>query len=148
MSLDWANGLPLMTGPYQLGLIEPSPETAGYWDGLKEERLCIKQCGECGKHHHPRRLFCTACNSDLMNWVDTKGNGKIYSFSTVHRAPTADFEKDVPYTVGLLHLDEDVYFFARISGSAGKEIRIGAPVRLVFREVGTSGRLPCFDVVG
>lgn len=147
MSVDWSEGVPLMAGPYMMGLTEVSPETKGYWDGVRQGRLLIKKCTSCGKLQHPRRLFCLQCRGDAFDWVGTKGTGAVYTFSTVHRAPTDAFAKEAPYTVGILHLAEDVYFFARIIPKADGEVRIGAPVRLDFREVGPSGRLPVFEMV-
>ncbi len=144
MSIDWGQGVALMAGPYMMGLTEVSPETVGYWAGVRERRLLIKKCTACGKLQHPRRLFCLACRCDAFEWVETKGTGTVYTFSTVHRAPTEAFAKEAPYTVGILHLDEDVYFFSRIIPNAGGEVRIGAPVRLEFRDVGVSGPLPVY----
>jgi uncharacterized OB-fold protein len=151
MDVDWANGVPLMVGPFQIGHAEPSPETAGYWEGVKAGRLMIKRCARCGLHHHPRRLFCltTGCGSDAFDWVEAQGTGSVYTFSTVHRAPSEEFAAEVPYTVGVLELAEGVFFFSRILPRAdGEAIRIGAPVRLEFREVGRFGRLPAFRVAG
>ena len=144
--VDWSVGVPLMAGPFQLGLYEPSPETAGFWDGLKADKLMIKRCTGCGKHAHPRRLFCTACNSDQLEYVQASGKGSVYTFSTVYRAPRPEFAADVPYTVGLLELEEGVYFFSRILPPAAGEVSIGAAVSLLFRETGPSGRLPAFQI--
>lgn len=148
METDWSKGIPLMAGPFMLGLYEPSPETAGFWDGLREQKLMIKRCAQCGKHHHPRRIFCTSCNSDKLDWVEAKGRGKVYSYSTVHRAPRPEFDAEVPYNVGLVELDEGIYFFTRILPPAGGEVTIGAPVALEFRDVGPSGRLTTFRITG
>jgi uncharacterized OB-fold protein len=137
-----------MAGPYQLGLTEPSPETAGYWEGIREGRLLIKQCVRCRKHQHPRRLYCTGCDGDSFDWVETSGTGTVYTFSTVYRAPRVEFSHEVPYTVGVIHLVEDVYLFSRIEAAAGREVTIGAPVRVVFKETGPSGRLPAFEIAG
>ena len=148
MDVNWGAGVPLMAGPYQLGLYEPSPETVGYWDGIKAGKLMIKRCKGCRLFHHPRRLFCTACNCDAFDWVEASGTGTVYTFSTVHRAPRAEFNAEVPYTVGLLELAEGIYFFSRIVPRPGEEVRIGAPVRLRFQETGPSGRLPQFEITG
>ena len=147
MDVDWARGVPLMAGPFQIGLAEPSPETEGYWDGVRRERLMIKRCEGCGAHQHPRRLFCTVCRADAFAWVEAAGTGMVYTFSTVHRAPYPEFVEELPYTVGVLELSEGVYFFARILPGAGEEIRIGQAVRLTFQETGPHGRLPAFQVV-
>jgi len=147
MNVDWGQGFALMAGPWQIGHTEPSPETVGYWEGIKQGRLLIKRCTACKKHQHPRRIFCTACGTDTFDWVETKGTGTVYTFSTVHRAPTEDFAGEVPYTVGVIHLAEDVYVFSRIKAKAGGEVKIGAPVRLFFQETGPNGRLPAYQVV-
>jgi uncharacterized OB-fold protein len=147
MNVDWSNGIPLMAGPYLMGLTEVSPETEGYWNGVREGKLLIKRCTQCGTFHHPRRLFC-ACNCDVFDWVETAGTGEVYTFSTCYRAPTVEFEKDLPYTVGILKLTEGVFFFSRILPRAGEEVRIGAPVALTFRETGPYGMLPTYQITG
>jgi DUF35 OB-fold domain, acyl-CoA-associated len=48
-----------------------------------------------------RRLHCTGCDADSFDWVETEGTGKVYTFSTVHRAPTPQFASELPYTVGI-----------------------------------------------
>jgi uncharacterized OB-fold protein len=146
MDLDWGQGIPLMAGPFQLGLYEPSPETVGYWEGIKAEKLMIKRCAQCGTHHHPRRLFCMTCNSDRFDWIQASGKATVYTFSTVHRAPRPEFDAEVPYTVGVLQLEEGVYLFSRILPPSGGEVRIGAPVRLRFQQTGPSGKLPAFQM--
>ena len=147
MDLDWGQGVPLMAGPYQLGLYEPSPETVGYWEGIEADKLMIKRCAQCGVHHHPRRIFCTPCGSDRFDWVQANGDATVYTFSTVYRAPRPEFAAEVPYTVGLLQLAENVFLFSRILPPAGGEVTIGAKAKLEFREVGPSGRLPVFRIV-
>jgi hypothetical protein len=46
----------------------------------------------------------------------------------------------------LIELEEGIYFFSRILPSPGKEVSIGAKVKLTFREIGPSGRLPAFQI--
>lgn len=143
--IDWANGMPLMAGPFMMGLSEPSPETKGYWDGIRDGRLRIKRCSGCTHHQHPRRLICTHCNGTDFDWVETSGRAKVYTFSTVYRAPRPEFEAQVPYTVGVLELQEGIYFFARIvDANGGNDVRIGAEVQLFFQDTGPSGSLPAY----
>lgn len=148
MDVNWAEGTPLMAGPFMMGLAEPTPETAGYWEGIKQGRLLIKQCTGCGKHNYPRRIFCVGCDGDAFEWVEAQGTGTVYTFSTVYRAPIPAFEKEIPYTVGILELTEGVYLFSRIIPEKGKDVSIGARVQLTFQETGPHGRLPAFQIVG
>lgn len=147
LDVNWAEGTPLMLGPFMLGLAEPSPETAGYWEGVKQGRLLIKHCADCGRHNHPRRIFCTGCNSDAQEWVEAQGTGTVYTFSTVYRAPVPAFEKELPYSVGVLELSEGIFLFSRIIPEPGKEVHIGAKVKLTFQQTGPHGMLPAFQIV-
>jgi uncharacterized OB-fold protein len=146
MNIDWANGVPLMVGPIQIGHAEPSPETAGYWDGIREEKLMIKRCGGCGRNHHPRRIICQYCDSDRFEWFEVAGNATVYSYSTVYRAPSEEFVKELPYTVGIVELAEGVHIFSRIKAPEGREPRVGEAATLTFQETGNWGRLPAFVV--
>lgn len=148
MDIDWANGVPLMVGPIQIGHAEPSPETVGYWEGIREEKLKIKKCSKCARFHHPRRIFCFDCGADSFTWTQIQGTATIYSFSTIHRAPSEEFVHEVPYTVGLVELVEGVHIFSRIVAPGGREPQVGEIVKLQFRETGNWGRLPAFVVDG
>lgn len=144
-SIDWAEGLPLNLGPIMIGLSETSPETTGYWDGVRRGELMIKRCGGCQRYLYPRRIFCPACSSDDLEWVRSPGSGEVYTFSTVYRAPTRDFE--VPYTNGIVRLDEGVYMFGRLVGKDHEQIAIGDRVDVDFEEVRPGeGILPVYRV--
>lgn len=142
--MDWAHGTPIMIGPWMLGHGEPSPETIPYWEGVAQRRLLLKECTQCGRHNHPRRLFCLDCRNDEFNWVEAHGTGTVYTFSKVDRAPTESFQEDAPYTVGIIALAEGVYFCARVIADDQDAITIGAPVTLDWADVNRFGQLPVF----
>ena len=61
-------------------LLEP------YWDAAAEGKLLIKHCKACGKNHYYPRQICPHCFSDQTEWLETKGEGTIYSWSVERRA--------------------------------------------------------------
>jgi uncharacterized OB-fold protein len=122
-----------MMGPYQVGLTETSPETAGYWSGVARGELMIKLCTSCGRRLYPRRMFCPECASDALDWVVAGGGGHVYTFSTIYRAPSSELE--VPYTNGIVELDEGVHLFGRLVGKDHERIRIGDRVQVEFASV-------------
>lgn len=143
--VDWSEGLPLIMGPYEVGLTETSPETAGYWEGVLRNELMIKHCLVCGDHLYPRRIFCPRCLDDKLEWVRASGRGTIYTFSTVYRAP--DKSMEVPYSNGIVALEEGVYLFGRLIGKPDDEIAIDDPVEVEFEVVTKGGpQLPVFRV--
>jgi hypothetical protein len=52
-------------------------ESRSYWDALKQHRLTLKRCHDCGKHHFYPRVLCPHCHSDAVEWVDARGTGTI-----------------------------------------------------------------------
>jgi uncharacterized OB-fold protein len=143
---NWTQGFAVRIGPYQLGTAEASPETTGYWQGVDADELRLKHCANCGQFLHPRRIVCSKCGSMELDWQPVEGGGEIYTFSELHRAPMPELAGSVPYHVGMVQLHEGVTLFARLFGEAGAEVRIGAPVRVDFRELEAGGKLPVFVV--
>jgi uncharacterized OB-fold protein len=131
--VDWSEGLVLMMGPYEVGLTETSPETAEYWAGVARGELMIKRCDECGDHLYPRRMFCPRDMSDQLEWIQASGRGTVYTFSTVYRAPDRGLE--VPYTNGIVELDEGVYLYGRLVGKEDERFEIGDMVEVEFASV-------------
>ena len=144
---DWSQGVSLTAGENFIGLYQPSPETAGYWAGIAQHELRLKWCPPCNAAFHPKRIVCTQCGSDALDWTRACGRGKVYSFSEIHRAPSPVFADSVPYTVGLVALEEGVHLLARLIAAPGP-IAIDAPVRVVFRVLEQGILLPVFLVGG
>lgn len=147
MELNWAEGLPVRVGEMFIGLYQPSPETAGYWEGVKRHELLIKHCPHCNKLHHPRRILCSGCGETGLGWKQAGGKGKVYSFSEVHRT-TGEFSPSTPYVVGVVELEEGVHMFTRFvprHGDADNSgIRIGAAVSVEFQVLEQGMLLPVF----
>lgn len=144
-TIDWAGGMALMAGPYFVGLYQPSPETAGFWEGVRADELRLKNCQRCARLFHPKRIVCTDCGSAELSWKPASGRGEVYSFSEIHRAPAPEFAAAVPYTVGVVALAEDVRLFTRFVAKPGP-IAIGAPARVDFRILEQGQRMPVFLV--
>ncbi len=143
--IDWTKGLPFMAGPYFVGLYQPSPETAGFWEGIAANELRLRHCRACGHLWHPKRIVCTQCGSTDLDWQRVAGSGEVYSFSEVHRAPTPAFASSVPYALGLVRLDEGVHLFTRYFAEPGA-LRIGAKARVDFRVLELGQKMPVFTV--
>jgi uncharacterized protein len=141
---DWSRGLELKAGDWFIGLYQPSPETTGFWEGVKARELRLKHCAACNRDFHPKRIVCTDCGSDALTWKRASGRGEVYSFSEVHRAPSPAFAGSVPYTVGVVRLEEGVHLFTRFEGAPAA---IGAKAEVGFRVLELGGLMPVFRVV-
>lgn len=141
--LDWSGGLQLMAGPYPLGLYQPSPETKGYWEGVRNRELLLKYCSHCSTHFHPKRIVCTGCGSSALTWKRASGKATVYSFSEVHHAADPAFSATVPFTVGMVRLEEGVHLFTRLIPEPGP-IAVDAPAKLDFRVLEKGYLVPVF----
>jgi uncharacterized protein len=121
-------------------------ETGDYWEGTRRHELLVRRCRSCGKHHFYPRDFCPSCFSYDIEWTQTKGRGIVYSFTICHR-PAPGFEKDVPYNLAIIELDEGVRMMSTIVDCAPDEIRIGMAVKVIFDDVTPQVTLPKFTPV-
>lgn len=117
---------------------QPNPETQAYWDAAGESRLVIRKCGSCGKLHHYPRAVCPFCFADASEWQTASGRGTIYSYSIMRRA-------EVPYAIAYVALEEGVTMLTNMVDCDFDRLRIGLPVRVVFKPTEGGGpKLPMF----
>lgn len=116
-----------VVGPYDV-----CPGATRFWAGVASRQVLIRRCEDCRRYSHPRQDACENCFSARLSWVEVSGQGSIYSFSTVHRAPR---QRPTPYCVGLVRLVEGVYLFGGIEPV--DRAAIGAAVTPVFAVNGT-----------
>ena len=147
--INWNDGLEVTAGHINMGLSEASPETREYWEGVAIDELRIKRCLSCRTFLHPRHMGCPDCLRGKLEWVQASGKGRVYTFSTITRAPNAMMAPSVPYCVGIVQLEEEVYLFTRfIVTPQGSEPAIDDPVTLEFRVLENGQKLPVFTVAG
>jgi len=109
-----------------------SPDTAFFWDGLKEHRVLIQRCASCGLLRHPPRPMCPACNSLDWDTVESSGRGTVHSF-VMPQHPKFPF-MDYPYIVALVDLAEGVRIISNLIDIDPDDARIEMPVEVCFTE--------------
>jgi uncharacterized OB-fold protein len=117
-----------------------TPETQPFWDAAAAGRLLLKRCLACGEAHHYPRSLCPFCGSDRTEWRETAGRGTVYSYSVMRRAP-------VPYAIAYVTLDEGPTMMTNIVDCDLDAIRIGQPVRVVFKPSDGGPPVPMFTPV-
>jgi uncharacterized protein len=115
-----------------------------YWEAAARQELVLKRCSACGKHHFPPRYLCPTCWSDKLEWTKSAGQGAVYSFTLMHRAPLPVFAQRVPYVVALIDLEEGPRMMANIVGDDALQTKIGDRVSVCFEERAGGSKLPQF----
>ena len=112
-------------------------ETQHFWDAAGEGKLLIKKCTACGEPHFYPRTYCPFCFSDQTEWAEASGNGTIYTYSVMRRAP-------VPYAIAYVTLAEGPTMMTNIVDCDLNAIKIGQAVKLVFKPSEGGPPVPMF----
>lgn len=126
-------------------LPEINAESEPWWNATRERRLVIQRCRKNGHLQHYPRSLCVRCGSTDLDFVDASGRGKIYSHTTVNRAPTPDVQ--VPYVVALVRLDEGPVLLSNIVECPPDDVRCEMPVEVAWRPLSDGRNLPVFRPV-
>lgn len=122
----------------------PTLDSQPFWDGIKEGRLLLQKCGNCGKVRHYPRPMCDACYSMEVDWVEAAGRGTVHSWTVAHHAFNPGFKGELPYVVALVDLDEGVRISAQMRDVKPDAMKIGMPVRIDLEDAGNGVILPVF----
>jgi hypothetical protein len=114
-----------------------NPESEPFFDGTRAGRLLLKRCLACGELHYYPRAVCPFCSSERTEWVPAQGRGRIHSFSVMRRV-------EVPYAIAYVTLDEGVTMLTNLVDCDLDRLRIGDPVRLIFKPAEGGEMIPMF----
>lgn len=110
--------------------------SAEFWTALRDGRFVLQRCTECGRYAGYPKVFCPHCYADALEWVESSGRGRIYTFSTIVSNPPSTFLAELPYTVAIIELDEGVRFLSRLVNVEPDAVQCDLPVRLVIEREG------------
>jgi uncharacterized protein len=118
----------------------PNLETQAFWDACAQGKLMIGKCNACGKAHYYPRALCPFCFSNNTELQQASGNGVIYTYSVMRRSP-------IPYAIGYVTLAEGPTIMTNFVECDLDQLKIGQPVRLVFKESDGGPPVPMFTPV-
>jgi len=124
---------------------EPVSESfeEGFWGAIKQRKLVFQRCQECGEFLHPPRPMCHRCHSYDLEWVESSGEGKIYSWVVFTREVNPLYR--VPFEVVLVEMKENgVRLISNMAEGKPEDIYIGMPVEVVFVDINDEWSLPMF----
>lgn len=118
--------------PQERLLPNPDPVSQPFWDALREHRLVLQKCADCGAIRHYPRPVCDKCYSMDVEWADASGLGTVHSWTVSHHAFHFSFKRDLPITLALIDLEEGVRLNCQLRGVDAKDLKFGLPVRIGF----------------
>jgi uncharacterized protein len=128
----------------------PKPRTQdpldeAFWAYCSQRELRFQCCDDCGAWRFLPRYMCAQCGSPDYTWAEVCGRGAIYTWTVIHQAMHPAFAADVPYVAAVVELEEGVRLATRLVGCEPDDLRLGKPVRLVFRDLGEGVIAPWFE---
>jgi hypothetical protein len=116
-----------------------NPETKPFWDAAGKGQLLVKKCLACGELHFYPRTICPFCHSDRTEWLAASGQGTIYSYSVMRRAPE-------PFAIAYVTLAEGPKMLTNLVDCSFDDLKIGKAVKLVWRPTENGAPVPMFTL--
>lgn len=115
-------------------------ETKPFWEAANQGKLLLKRCLSCNEVHYYPRALCPFCFGETQ-WEESKGQGAIYTYSVMRRAP-------VPYAIAYVTLDEGPTIMTNIVDCDFDSLRIGQRVRLTYQPSESGQQVAMFAPTG
>lgn len=132
--------------PYDKPLPSLSGFASPYWESARSERLSIQRCSNCRWWRYPPSECCPKCLSFDYEWSPIAGTGVIWTRIFMHQKYFAGFADDIPYNVIWVKLDEGPMMTANVVDAQHDDIRVGAPVRMIYDHVTEQVTIPRFKL--
>lgn len=117
-----------------------------FWQAAANEKFLLQKCRSCGKLQFFPRVACVECFGEL-DWIESKGTGKIHSFTLVRVPRNPAFKDEVPIYYINVVLDEGVIIESKLVGDSKEKVRTGDRVKAVFQPTHDPAvKLPCFEL--
>jgi uncharacterized OB-fold protein len=117
-----------------------------YRDAAARGELALQRCQACRRWIHFPESACPACGSADLGFEPVSGQGKVETFSVIHKSFVPEFQGREPYVIAWIGLPEQqgLRVFGNVVGAAPEEVSIGMDVEVFFETRDGHGALPNF----
>lgn len=108
--------------------------TQPYWDAAARGVLAIQRCAACRRWVHFPEPKCPGCGGSDLSFEPVSGQGKVETFSVIHRSFVSEFVDRTPYVIAWIGLPEQkgLRVFGNVTGCLPDEVRVGMDVEVFF----------------
>ena len=115
-----------------------------FYDGCKEGRLLYQVCADCGHVNFFPKELCCNCMGRNLEWRESSGRGRIFTFTVTYDYAPPEFASDTPYALAIVILDEGFRMTSNIVECDFDTLKCDMPVEVVFDPVTPEVTLPKF----
>lgn len=115
--------------------------TRGFWEAASREQLALPRCPACGRWDWYPTGTCSVCEEVETLWQGLGGAAELFSWAVVEKPFAAPFADRVPFIAALVVPEEApaVRIPTNLVDCRVEELRVGLPLRVVFRALEFSG---------
>lgn len=119
--------------------------SAPYWEAAARGELVLARCGRCERLAHPPGPVCPHCGSTDpgFTFVPVEGRGGVRSWTVIRQSFVPGFDDDVPFVLADVEID-GVRLIGRLVDGPDAPLHLGAPVHVVFEDLGEGVAVPAF----
>jgi uncharacterized OB-fold protein len=124
--------------------------TEPFWAGVREGRLVIQRCQNCGWYVHLPRPVCPRCRSFDLAYEPVSGRGTLYSYTETYRPFHPFFVDRVPFLVAVIELAEQtgLRFVSNLTGISEPDVHFDMAVEVHFERLSDELTIPVFAPAG
>lgn len=115
-----------------------------FWDGAREHKLLLRRCDDCGAWQWPPRPMCAECYGTNFSWVETQGEGQLYTYAVTRRAFHPAFRELLPYILVVVQVAPGVRMLGNLLHAEPEEARVGMRVSAEFLDQPDGTTLVCW----
>ena len=119
------------------------PVVAPFWAGCREGKLRVQRDRETGDVHWPPKPG--YWKGGRLQWIDASGRGEVYSYVVGYEPFLPAFRDQLPHIMVLVQLEEGPRLVGYMVNATPEQMRIGMPVRVVFRRLTDDVTLPVWE---
>jgi len=117
----------------------PTSLSAPFWEGLKDGKVMLQRCDDCGQWTFYPRRHCRHCLSHALHWEAVSGHGHVYAFTVAHVPTLPEFAGPVPQILAVVELEQGERINTTLIGLEPDHIQVGMAVKPVFARVNDEG---------
>lgn len=122
--------------PEGMPLPRQGESTRPFWEACNEHRLLVQRCARCGVHRAPPKPICGRCGSLESAWSESRGCGRVFSYTIAHQSPHPVAAERVPYNIAVIELDDcdGALLLSNVIGCPNSALRVDLPVEVVWED--------------
>ena len=123
----------------------PDENSQPFFDAAKAGKLLLRYCPRCNRFLGYAAEICDVCFNAKLEWRESAGRGKVYSFIIMHQVIHPGFASIVPYNVASVELEEGPRLHTNLVNIANDQIRMDMPVKVTFEKLDDEITVPKFE---